>query len=120
LDHLLFFVRGNGNYSPATQPNSHVFGQTGKKEFSLDNVKITNQAWDTNIAAASGVCLLGSARSVRLFSHPFAQEYLSINWASSGGGAFAILPLPTPWGPVPRNLPYKLPDIIPLARGSFY
>lgn len=27
------------------------------------------------------------------------------------------MPLPTPWGPAPHNLPYKLPDIIPLARG---
>jgi hypothetical protein len=35
---------------------SHVFGQTGKKEFSIDNAKVSNQAWDTNLAAASGVC----------------------------------------------------------------
>ncbi|PVG03304.1 microtubule binding protein [Serendipita vermifera] len=76
----------------------HVFGQTGKKEFSIDNVKVSNQAWDTNLAAASA-------------------DYLSVNWASAGGGAFAILPLPTPWGVLPHNLPYKLPDIIPLARG---
>ncbi|KAG8835250.1 Coronin-like protein crn1 [Serendipita sp. 400] len=76
----------------------HVYGHTGKKEFSIDNIKISNQAWDTNLAAASA-------------------EYLSVNWASAGGGAFAILPLPTPWGTAPHDLPYKLPDIIPLARG---
>lgn len=40
---------------------------------------------------------------------------MSINWNASGGGAFAILPLPSPF--VPHQLPYKLPDVIPLARG---
>ena len=38
-----------------------------------------------------------------------------MNWNASGGGAFAILPLPSPFTPVP-NFPYKLPDVIPLAR----
>ena len=30
-------------------------------------------------------------------------------------GAFAILPLPSPFTPIP-NFPYKLPDALPLAR----
>lgn len=38
-----------------------------------------------------------------------------MNWNASGGGAFAILPLPSPFQP--HNLPPKLPDVIPLARG---
>ncbi|KZV84974.1 DUF1900-domain-containing protein [Exidia glandulosa HHB12029] len=76
----------------------HIFGQPGKKEYAVDNVKLTNSAWDTNMLAASG-------------------RYLSINWLSSGGGAFAVLPLPSPFKPLPNNLPWKLPDIIPLARG---
>ena len=38
-----------------------------------------------------------------------------MNWNASGGGAFAILPLPSPFEP--HKLPFKLPDIIPLARG---
>lgn len=37
---------------------SHVFGQQGKKEYGIDNVKVTNSAWDTNIIAASSVCRL--------------------------------------------------------------
>ena len=45
------------------------------------------------------------------------QSYLSLNWNASGGGAFAILPLPTPFNPIRNNFPYKLPDVIPLARG---
>ncbi|KAI0071195.1 microtubule binding protein [Panus rudis PR-1116 ss-1] len=75
----------------------HVFGQQGKKEYGLDNVKVTNSAWDTNVIACSA-------------------KYISINWNSSGGGAFAILPLPSPFHPLPHNFPYKLPDLIPLAR----
>lgn len=74
----------------------HVFGQTSRKEHGYDNVKISNSAWDTNLVSASG-------------------KYISINWNASGGGAFAILPLPSPFSPVP-NFPYKLPDVVPLAR----
>ena len=36
---------------------SHVFGQPGKKEYGLENVKVTGSAWDTNVVAASGVIL---------------------------------------------------------------
>ena len=45
-----------------------------------------------------------------------AQKYLSINWNASGGGAFAILPLPSPFTGLPGGFPSKIPDIIPLAR----
>ena len=44
-----------------------------------------------------------------------AQKYISINWNASGGGAFAILPAPSPSSGAP-GIPYKLPDIVPLAR----
>ncbi|TRM58137.1 hypothetical protein BD626DRAFT_464000 [Schizophyllum amplum] len=75
----------------------HVFGQgTNKKELIIENVKVTNNAWDTNIIAASGA-------------------YLSVNWNASGGGAFAILPLPSPFSMIP-DFPNKLPDTLPLAR----
>ncbi|KAL5536362.1 CRN1 [Sanghuangporus sanghuang] len=74
----------------------HVYGQAAKKELCIDNVKLSNNAWDTNMLAASG-------------------RYISINWNASGGGAFAILPLPSPFEP--HKLPAKLPDVIPLARG---
>lgn len=43
-----------------------------------------------------------------------------MNWNASGGGAFAILPLPTPFTGVTTAsggpFPYKLPDTLPLAR----
>ncbi|KAJ7148452.1 microtubule binding protein [Mycena crocata] len=73
----------------------HVFGQPSKKEHGIENVKVTNSAWDTNVVAASG-------------------EYLSVNWNASGGGAFAILPLPSPFNAT--GFTYKLPDSLPLAR----
>ncbi|KAJ7464421.1 microtubule binding protein [Mycena latifolia] len=73
----------------------HVFGQPAKKEHGIENVKVTNSAWDTNVVASSG-------------------EYLSINWNASGGGAFAILPLPSPFAAT--GFSYKLPDSLPLAR----
>jgi len=69
---------------------------------------------------------LGHERSLLLwrayFSHVLtafalipAQKYISINWNASGGGAFAILPAPSPSSGSP-GIPYKLPDIVPLAR----
>ncbi|EJC99685.1 DUF1900-domain-containing protein [Fomitiporia mediterranea MF3/22] len=45
----------------------------------------------------------------------YSQQYLSVNWNASGGGAFCILPLPSPFEA--HKLPTKLPDVIPLARG---
>jgi hypothetical protein len=39
---------------------SHVFGQSAKKEHGIENVKVTNSAWDTNIISASGVSLIFS------------------------------------------------------------
>ncbi|KAK0452822.1 uncharacterized protein EV420DRAFT_1558479 [Desarmillaria tabescens] len=74
----------------------HVFEQSGKKDQGFENVKVTGSAWDTNVISASA-------------------EYISINWNASGGGAFAILPLPSPFVAHP-SIPYKLPDSLPLAR----
>jgi len=38
-----------------------------------------------------------------------------VNWNASGGGAFAILPLPSPFHGI-NGFPHKLPDQLPLAR----
>ncbi|KOS17914.1 Coronin-like protein crn1 [Escovopsis weberi] len=67
----------------------HVFGKPAKKESCYDNVRISRNAWDTNLVKAN-------------------PEYLSVNWDSSGGGAFAVIPL---------HEKGKLPDQIPLFRG---
>ncbi|PWN54036.1 putative CRN1 [Violaceomyces palustris] len=67
----------------------HVYGNPAKKEGCHDNVKVSNNAWDTNLVAANG-------------------KYISLNWQSSGGGAFAV---------IPTNRTGKLPDIYPLCRG---
>ncbi|CAM1505300.1 Fc.00g109370.m01.CDS01 [Cosmosporella sp. VM-42] len=67
----------------------HVFGKPTRKEFCYDNLHISRNAWDTNLVKAN-------------------PEYLSVNWDSSGGGAFAVIPL---------NERGKLPDQMPLFRG---
>ncbi|KAF4459190.1 hypothetical protein FALBO_14054, partial [Fusarium albosuccineum] len=67
----------------------HVFGKPTRKEFSYDNIHISRNAWDTNLVKVN-------------------PEYLSVNWDSSGGGAFAVIPLSE------RG---KVPDQIPLFRG---
>ncbi|KAH6888617.1 hypothetical protein B0T10DRAFT_57612 [Thelonectria olida] len=67
----------------------HVFGKSTRKESCYDNIHISRNAWDTNLVKAN-------------------PEYLSVNWDSSGGGAFAVIPL---------NERGKLPDQIPLFRG---
>ncbi|KAK5990110.1 Coronin-like protein crn1 [Cladobotryum mycophilum] len=72
----------------------HVFGKPAKKEVCYDNVRISRNAWDTNLVKRQ---------------QPKANpDYLSVNWDSSGGGAFAVIPL---------NEKGKLPDQIPLFRG---
>ena len=46
------YIRGSCVLIPV---DSHVFGQQGKKEYGIDNVKVTNSAWDTNLIATSSV-----------------------------------------------------------------
>ncbi|OCK82966.1 DUF1900-domain-containing protein [Lepidopterella palustris CBS 459.81] len=67
----------------------HVFGRSTKKEQCYDNLRISKNAWDTNLIKAN-------------------PEYISVNWESSGGGAFAVIPI---------NEKGRLPEQIPLFRG---
>lgn len=67
----------------------HVFGKPSRKDNCYDNLRISRNAWDTNLVHVN-------------------PEYLSVNWESGGGGAFAVIPL---------NEKGKLPDVIPLFRG---
>ncbi|KAH6627633.1 hypothetical protein F5144DRAFT_576451 [Chaetomium tenue] len=67
----------------------HIFGKPTKKDICYDNLHISRNAWDTNLVKVN-------------------PEYLSVNWESSGGGAFAVIPLSE------RG---KAPDQIPLFRG---
>lgn len=52
-------------------------------------MRVSRNAWDTNLVKAN-------------------PKYLSVNWESSGGGAFAVIPLEE------RG---KLPDVLPLFHG---
>ncbi|OCL13661.1 actin-binding protein-like protein [Glonium stellatum] len=67
----------------------HVFGRSTKKEQCYDNLRISKNAWDTNLIKAN-------------------PEYISVNWESSGGGAFAVIPI---------NERGRLPEQMPLFRG---
>lgn len=67
----------------------HVYGNPAKTEVCYQNVRPSNNAWDTNFLAAN-------------------KRYLSLNWQAGGGGAFAI---------IPTSQTGKLPDLYPLCRG---
>ncbi|KAI4226573.1 MAG: hypothetical protein L6R36_003058 [Xanthoria steineri] len=60
-----------------------------REEQCYDNIRISKNAWDTNLVKAN-------------------PTYLSVNWEASGGGAFAVIPL---------NEKGRLPDQLPLFRG---
>lgn len=67
----------------------HVFGQAVKRELQYENIKVTNNAWDSNIIKTNG-------------------KFISVNWNASGGGAFAVVPVEEVG---------KAPDQVPLFRG---
>ena len=74
--------------SPLKPSNSrHVYGQASKETY--QNLKISANAWDSDMASVSG-------------------KYLAYNCQVSGGGAVGVVPL---------HATGKLPDVFPLFRG---
>ncbi|CAO3675737.1 unnamed protein product [Rhizopus stolonifer] len=67
----------------------HVYGTCAKRDFSYDNIRVSANAWDTNMLKVNPL-------------------FMSINWQASGGGAFAVVPL---------SQVGKLPENYPLYRG---
>ncbi|KAF9903402.1 Coronin-like protein crn1 [Linnemannia zychae] len=67
----------------------HVYGTAARRELSYDNVKVSGNAWDTNLIKVN-------------------PKFFSLNWNSSGGGAFAVIPL---------SMTGKISDALPLYRG---
>lgn len=67
----------------------HVYGKPVQKEKCHDNIRLTKNAFDSNFAKAN-------------------PKYVSLNWQSSGGGSFAVLP---------HSQTGKLPDRFPLFDG---
>jgi len=63
LDSFVYLSIGEHTRLQRTKPetdrvshrDSHVFGQTAKKEHGYENVKVSGSAWDTNLVSASGV-----------------------------------------------------------------
>ncbi|CAG8497612.1 8987_t:CDS:2 [Paraglomus occultum] len=67
----------------------HVFGTSAKHDLCFDNVKVSGNAWDTNLVKVN-------------------PKFVAVNWNSSGGGAFAV---------IPHKNAGKIVDGIPLYRG---
>ena len=67
----------------------HVFGRATRREQCYDNLRISKNAWDSNIVKVN-------------------PKYVAVNWEASGGGAFAVIPLEEKG---------KLPEQLPLFRG---
>ncbi|BDD61003.1 Coronin-like protein crn1 [Monascus purpureus] len=67
----------------------HVFGRPTRKDQCYDNLRVSTNAWDTNLVKVN-------------------PKYLAVNWEAGGGGAFAVIPL---------HERGKLPEKIPLFRG---
>ncbi|KAI8357802.1 hypothetical protein BD560DRAFT_406147 [Blakeslea trispora] len=67
----------------------HVYGTCAKRDFCYDNLRVSANAWDTNMVKAN-------------------SRFISVNWQASGGGAFAV---------IPHSQVGKLPENYPLYRG---
>ncbi|KAI8920174.1 hypothetical protein PhCBS80983_g05481 [Powellomyces hirtus] len=63
----------------------HVFGNATKRDQCFDNLKVSRNAWDTNLVKANPL-------------------FISINIEASGGGAFAVIAHGNT-GKLPENLP---------------
>lgn len=66
-----------------------ICGRTSNKSLYYDNVKVTNNAWDSNIVETNG-------------------KYISLTWKSTGGGSFAVIPI---------DEVGKFSDDVPLFKG---
>ncbi|KAI8058139.1 hypothetical protein BDF22DRAFT_615648 [Syncephalis plumigaleata] len=63
----------------------HVFGTAARRENCYDNIRVSNNAWDSNLLSVN-------------------SKYLAVNWEAAGGGAFAVIPL-TSVGRLPAEQP---------------
>ncbi|WEW56996.1 Coronin-like protein crn1 [Emydomyces testavorans] len=82
----------------------HVFGRSTRKEQCYDNLRISTNAWDTNLVKPSP----STAVTCGLIDPQVNPEYLSVNWETAGGGAFAVIPIKETG---------KLTERFPLFRG---
>ncbi|EFQ99553.1 coronin-1C [Nannizzia gypsea CBS 118893] len=67
----------------------HIFGRSTRKDQCYDSLRVSTNAWDTNLLKVN-------------------PEFISVNWETAGGGAFAVIPL---------HEKGRLPERIPLFRG---
>ncbi|KAJ3186604.1 Coronin-2B [Gaertneriomyces sp. JEL0708] len=67
----------------------HVYGNATKRDQCYDNLKVTRNAWDTNLVKANPL-------------------FISVNLEASGGGAFAV---------IPHGTTGKLSETLPVYNG---
>ncbi|CAG8479974.1 11183_t:CDS:2 [Ambispora gerdemannii] len=79
--------------------NGHVFGTSSKHENCFDNVKVSANAWDTNLVKVN-------------------PTFVALNWNAGGGGAFAVIPHKNA-GKVPDNLPLYRAHTAPVLDTDF-
>ncbi|RUP43159.1 hypothetical protein BC936DRAFT_137538 [Jimgerdemannia flammicorona] len=86
--HIMFVMK---YYNWGVEPADviHVYGTGAKRDLCYDNLRVSNNAWDTNLVKANSL-------------------FLSVNWNSAGGGAFVV---------ISQKTVGKLPDAFPLYRG---
>ncbi|ORX53182.1 DUF1900-domain-containing protein [Hesseltinella vesiculosa] len=77
----------------------HVFGTCAKRDSCYDNLRVSSNAWDTNMIDVNPL-------------------FLSVNWQIGGGGAFAVIPLSTV-GKLPENYPLYHGHTGPVLDTSF-
>ncbi|CDH52969.1 actin-binding protein [Lichtheimia corymbifera JMRC:FSU:9682] len=77
----------------------HVYGTAAKRDYCYDNVRVSLNAWDTNMVQVNPL-------------------FISMNWQASGGGAFAVIPLSTV-GKLPENFPLYHGHTAPVLDTDF-
>lgn len=85
---------------------SHVFGQPAKKEHSLDNVKVSGNAWDTNLVAASGVRFI-IVDCVGFVPHLSLPEFYQLELERLRWRGLRNFPSSKPIPPYSRNFPVE-------------
>ena len=76
-----------------------------RQEQCYDNLRISKNAWDTNLVKVRAHSIVRNVGSDRDKAN---SQYISVNWEASGGGAFAVIPL---------HEKGRLPEQLPLFRG---
>lgn len=90
--------------APADGRQGHVFGRSTRKEQCYDNLRISKNAWDTNLVKVQAPLATWWWVFVDEGWGQANPEYIAVNWEAGGGGAFAVIPT-TERGRLPARIP---------------